>query len=87
MDDELHQYHKSHDNIDTSIQDLLLKLRATQSEASFQGSRYHEMKSVVSRIQHDVQTLWKHIKNPAELKVNNRLCCRSLNTKSFYRET
>ncbi|KAJ3006076.1 UNVERIFIED_CONTAM: Cilia- and flagella-associated protein 57, partial [Siphonaria sp. JEL0065] len=68
MDDELHEYQKKHDILDTQIQDLLLKLRATQREALDEGTRVHDMKAVVHRIQNDTRALWKIIDIPADLK-------------------
>ncbi|KAJ3214944.1 Cilia- and flagella-associated protein 57 [Dinochytrium kinnereticum] len=59
MDDELHQYQKKHDILDTTIQDLMLKLRATETEAGVEASRVREMKTIVRRIQNDVQYLFK----------------------------
>ncbi|KAJ3330953.1 Cilia- and flagella-associated protein 57 [Blyttiomyces sp. JEL0837] len=68
MDDELHQYHKGHDNFDTTIQDLLLKLRATQREAELKSMQVREMKAIVHRIQNDVQAVWKQSEVPLEMK-------------------
>ncbi|KAI8846624.1 hypothetical protein BC829DRAFT_263015 [Chytridium lagenaria] len=68
MDDELQQYQKRHDVLDTSIQDLMLKLRATETESALEVSRVKEMKTIVRRIQNDVQSLYKDVDDTNVLK-------------------
>ncbi|KAJ3194367.1 Cilia- and flagella-associated protein 57 [Irineochytrium annulatum] len=68
MDDELHQYHKGHDILDTTIQDLVLKLRATQMEACVESGKCRDIKTIVRRIQNDVQTLSKDSDDINDLK-------------------
>ncbi|KAJ3066607.1 Cilia- and flagella-associated protein 57 [Podochytrium sp. JEL0797] len=68
MDEELHEYQKKHDVLDTKIQDLLLKLKATQTEALDEGDRVHDMKANIHRIQNDMRALWKLVDIPNDLK-------------------
>ncbi|KAJ3101659.1 Cilia- and flagella-associated protein 57 [Phlyctochytrium planicorne] len=68
MDDELHQYQKRHDLLDTTIQDLMLKLKATETEAGVEQSRVKDIKTIVRRIQNDVQGLHRDVDDINSLK-------------------
>lgn len=73
MDIELDNYHRVTSELELSIADLKLKLRAAEKEIAKEHSNVKNAELVVSRFKADMEDMIVHLPDPKKLKVDFKL--------------
>ena len=68
MESELERFHKQNTNLELTIEELKLKLKATEKEMYQERQKVHDVEAVVKRFKTDLHNTVGFIQEPKKLK-------------------